>query len=109
MKYITGLMMLFCIVSPFLNLKLNTPDTVSDGTVTYNAEKMLSAQSEYVIGEALRAAQITFAGIEVITDISESGDISIISVRVTGADDESRAREVINDTVKAGEVVFSDG
>lgn len=109
MKYITGLLMLFCIVSPFLKINLGALPSAPDHTVTYNAGEMLSAQAEYIIGEALRAENITFSSIEVTTDISQSGDISIISVSVAGASEPQRAKEIINGIVAVGEVVISDG
>lgn len=109
MKYITGLLMLFCIVSPFLKINLGALPSAPDHTVTYNAGEMLSAQAEYIIGEALRAENITFSSIEVTTDISPGGDISIISVSVAGASEPQRAKEIINGIVAVGEVVISDG
>lgn len=109
MKYITGILMLFCIVSPFLKINISAMPSVPDHTVTYNAGEMLASQAEYIIGEALKAENITFSSLKVTTDISPSGDISIISVSVAGASEPDKAKEIINGIVAVGEVVIIDG
>ena len=107
MKYVIGLIMLLCTVTPFLNSSF-TSISLPSSAFSVAADDMLIKNAEYLISETLKKEGIIFEKIELSADISESGDISINSVYIYGARDKDKAKELIEGTFVVQEVVFCD-
>lgn len=108
MKYIIGLVMLLCTITPFINASVNLNPTPS-ASLQLNADEMLISQTEYIISSTLESEGAVFEKIEISADILEGGNISISSVYIYGARDKEKIKSLIESTFRVQEVVFIDG
>ena len=108
MKYIIGLVMLLCTVTPFINASVNL-DFSPAASLEYNTDEMLISQTEYIISSTLESEGAVFEKIEISADISSEGNISISSVYIYGARDKEKIKSLIEGTFRVQEVVFLDG
>lgn len=104
MKYIIGIIMLLATVSPFLGARIDIDAVTSPQSYTSDASAMLSAQAEFIAGSLLEDAAVEYERIEVNTDISDGGDISISSVYVYGTSDSAQAYKLISENLGVQEV-----
>ncbi len=104
MKYIIGIIMLIATVTPFFGASIDIDIETASHSYTADATVMLSAQAEYIAGSLLENASVEYERIEVNTDISDGGDISISSVYVYGASDPEKAGELISQNLGVQEV-----
>lgn len=108
MKYVAGLIILLCIITPFMSASFNIERTEADINFSISAEQMLIKQTEYVALEVLREHGIEPKKIEVSMDIMDDGGISIYRIHLYGVSD-SRAVGLLNDSINGCEVVIEDG
>ena len=107
-KYIAGLIILLCIVTPFMSASFDIDKTETSMDFSLSAEPMLIKQTEYIAEAVLTEHNIEFDKIEVSMDISDDGSISIYRIYLYGVSDGSAA-ELLRESINGCEVVMKDG
>lgn len=106
-RYIAGLIMILAIILPISRTDIDLDYEVGKQKIEINAGKMFDAQIKYIAEESLRKENIYFEEIEVFTDISRDGSISIYRIYLYGVKDRS-AESVIKQNLSGCEVIFKD-
>lgn len=108
MKYIAGLIILLCIVTPFMSASFDIDKIETSVNFSVSAEQMLIKQTEYIAEAVLKEHGIEFDKIEVSMDISDYGGISIYRIHLYGVSD-GVAAELLCQSINGCEVVIEDG
>ena len=108
MKYILGLILLLCIVTPFMSASFNFEKLEARADYSAQAEEMLINQTQHIVAAVLSENGISYEKIEVYMDISEDGSISIYRIHLFGVSD-NKAAELLRQSINGCEVVIEDG
>lgn len=103
-KYILSLVFTLLIISSALkiNFDLNfTPETEAINSYT---EALDNKSAEYVYGQCLKAAEIEFSKISVLTNKSESGSIVISKVLIFSKEDKNKILSALSAVAQNFEV-----